>query len=323
MAPNLKPEQHDTIHELICKGTLTNRQIASEVGCSVRSIEAARSRLRAFGETRAPRPKPGPKPLLSSSVHDILQNHLTDECDLYLEEMQYRLEDEFGISASERSIRRSLAGWSKKVIRRRAEAQSPELRDYYMHKLSAFQSYQLVYIDESGSNQGVGQRKKGWSPRGITPKQVGPLQRGKKYQVLPAYTQDGILFAQVFEGTTTGAVFEDFIRELLPMCSPWPGRRSVLIMDNASIHHSAGVKQMCLDARVKLLFLPPYSPDLNPIEEFFAELKSFAKTNWRIFREHPQQGFATFLMGCIDVVGKRTNSARGHFRHAGVSIEGM
>jgi transposase len=48
-------------------------------------------------------------------------------------------------------------------------------------------------------------------------------------------------------------------------------------MDNASIHHSEKVEQLCREAGVKLLYLPPYLPTLNPIKEFFAELKTYIK----------------------------------------------
>jgi len=68
-------------------------------------------------------------------------------------------------------------------------------------------------------------------------------------------------------------------------------------MNNASFHHSEKIAQMCADAGVKLLYLPPYSPDLNPIEEFFAELKGFIKRSWSFYEENPDQGFDTFL-GC-------------------------
>ena len=51
-------------------------------------------------------------------------------------------------------------------------------------------------------------------------------------------------------------------------------------MDNVSFYHSKKIAQMCADAGVKLVFLPLYSPDLNPIEEFFAEPKGFMKRNW-------------------------------------------
>jgi len=63
-------------------------------------------------------------------------------------------------------------------------------------------------------------------------------------------------------------VFEDFIEQLLPLCGRWPERNSVLVMDNASIHHTKRIQQMCNNAGVKLVYLPPYSPNLNPIEEF-------------------------------------------------------
>jgi transposase len=92
-------------------------------------------------------------------------------------------------------------------------------------------------------------------------------------------------------------------------------------MDNASFHRTESIKQMCFAAGVKLVYLPPYSPDLNPIEEFFAELKAFIKRRWQSYAESPEQGFDSFLEWCIDVVGTREKSARGHFRRAGWCIE--
>jgi transposase len=92
-------------------------------------------------------------------------------------------------------------------------------------------------------------------------------------------------------------------------------------MDNASFHHSARIEQLCGKAGVKLLYLPPYSPDLNPIEEFFAELKTFIKRNWQCYTDTPGQDFKAFLEWCVDTVGARKSSAEGHFRHAGLSIE--
>jgi transposase len=78
---------------------------------------------------------------------------------------------------------------------------------------------------------------------------------------------------------------------------------------------------MCYDAGVKLAYLPPYSPDLNPIKEFFAELKAFIKRYWKTYEDDPEQGFDTFLEWCIDEVGRNKRSARGHFRHAGQKKE--
>jgi transposase len=138
---------------------------------------------------------------------------------------------------------------------------------------------------------------------------------------LPAYAQDGIVLCRIFQGSTDAVVFEDFIEQLLHHCGRWPAPKSVLVMDNASFHHTERIKQMCSDAGVKLVYLPPYSPDLNPIEEFFSELKGFAKRSWQLYAGDPDRSFGEYLQWCVDVVGAREDSARGHFRHAGVTIQ--
>lgn len=203
----------------------------------------------------------------------------------------------------------------------RAKEQQADLRDFYIYKLARFTSWQLVFVDESGCDRLTGHRRRGWSPRGVAPVQVAHFHRGKRFQILPAYTQDGVLMARVYHGTTDTEIFESFIEALLPLCGRWPEPRSVLVMDNASIHHSDRIRDMCSEVGVVLLYLPPYSPDLNPIEEFFAELKAFIRQNWILFETYVEQGFQAFLQGCVEVVGSRRLSARGHFKNAGLRIE--
>jgi transposase len=65
------------------------------------------------------------------------------------------------------------------------------------------------------------------------------LSSRERVSVLPAYTIEGYIAAKTFYGTCTGEIFEDFIvDQLLPLCNPYPGPRSVIIMDNASVHVS-------------------------------------------------------------------------------------
>lgn len=66
-------------------------------------------------------------------------------------------------------------------------------------------------------------------------------------------------------------------------------------MDNAAIHRSERIEQMCHEAGVKPTYLPRYSQDLNLIEEFFAELKAFTKRYWTVYEVSPEQGFDSFL----------------------------
>lgn len=135
------------------------------------------------------------------------------------------------------------------------------------------------------------------------------FHRGQRYQILPAYSQDGIVLSCVFQGSTDASVFEDFIKELLHHCGKCPEPKSVLVMDNASFHHPEGIEQICSQAGVKLVYLPPYSPDLNPIEELFAELKAFIRRHWQSYEGNPDQGFNSFLEWCIETVGAREQSA--------------
>ena len=86
-----------------------------------------------------------------------------------------------------------------------------------MHNLTEFQSYHLVFIDESGCDKRIGFRRTGWSPLGVAPVQVAKFHRDRRYQILPAYTQDGILLSRVYQGSTDSAVFEDYIEQLLPI----------------------------------------------------------------------------------------------------------
>jgi transposase len=73
-------------------------------------------------------------------------------------------------------------------------------------------------------------------------------------------------------------------------------------MDNASFHRDERIEQMCREAGVQLLYLLPYSPDLNPIDFFHAELKGFIKKQWHKYENRPQQDFGAFLEWCVDMV---------------------
>ena len=72
-------------------------------------------------------------------------------------------------------------------------------------------------------------------------------------------------------------VFEDFIEQLLAHCGRWSEPKFLLVMDNVSFHHLEHGAQLCSKAGVKTVYLPPFPPDLNPIEEFFVVLKAFVR----------------------------------------------
>ena len=109
---------------------------------------------------------------------------------------------------------------------------------------------------------------------------IQDLKRSKRWSILPAFTVDGYIAWEVHQGSITAEIFNDFVRnQVLPQTTANGGPRSVLVLDNASIHWNQELIQMCETANVTLARLPPYSPDFNPIETSFALLKAWIRRN--------------------------------------------
>lgn len=148
---------------------------------------------------------------------EALCDHRLEKPNIYLDEMAIFLWDEFAIQAIKSSISRALAskGWPKKTSQVKARRHNLGLRDEYFHFTSDFQTYHLVFVDESGCDKRIGFRRTGWSPLGMAPVQVSKFHRDQRHQILPAYAQDGVVLSRAFRGSTDASAFEDFIEQLL------------------------------------------------------------------------------------------------------------
>jgi hypothetical protein len=133
----------------------------------------------------------------------------------------------------------------------------------------------LVFADESHFNWLTLRRPYAWSLRGERASQHEFQFRGAKYSLLPAISLDGILHLEVVENAITGADFHRFVHGLLPRMNKWPLPNSVLVVNNMSIHKVAGIHEMVEEHGARLLYLPAYSPDFNPIELAFSTIKAW------------------------------------------------
>ena len=99
---------------------------------------------------------------------------------------------------------------------------------------------------------------------------------------------EGIHDVYLAEGSVNADKFELFVLEcLLPVLMAFNGinPRSIVLMDNASIHHADRIVDLIrTQTQALVLFLPPYSPDLNPVEQVFSEVKSIMKANDKLFQ---------------------------------------
>ena len=136
---------------------------------------------------------------------------------------------------------------------------------------------QLVFLDEALFKMQTGWRCMAYDPIGQRVIREDDLRTGDTWSILPAYTTEGYLPCtsirlDYFNGE---AFYNSVVNELLPYCNPYPQPRSVICLDNVSIHLDPRVRD-AIEARGCLLrFPPPYSPDHSPIELTFSLLKAW------------------------------------------------
>jgi hypothetical protein len=160
-----------------------------------------------------------------------------------------------------------------------------------------------------------------WSLRGEHATRYEFQFRGTKYSILPAISLDGILHLEVVENAITGADFHRFIQGLLPHMNKWPLPNSVLVVDNASIHKVAGIREMVEEQGARLLFLPAYSPDFNPIELAFSTIKAWLRANRDGVAVEMESEDGTAYNALWQAVHSVTaEDAKGWYKHCGYII---
>lgn len=131
-----------------------------------------------------------------------------------------------------------------------------------------------MFIDETWAKTNMA-RRHGRARRGQRVVAAVPHGHWKTTTFLAALRHDRITAPCVFDGAINGERFRAYIEQAL---APTLGRGDVVIMDNLPAHKVLGVREAIQARGARLLYLPPYSPDLNPIEQVFAKLKSLLRT---------------------------------------------
>ena len=165
----------------------------------------------------------------------------------------------------------------------------------------------LVFVDEMGTNTSLFPLY-AWSRRGERAFASVPRNWGSNVTLLASMSAEGMGPCLAVEGSTTSEVFEAYLKGVLAP-SLKPGQ--VVVMDNLSSHKGSHVRELIEERGCELLYLPPYSPDLNPIEEAFAKLKALLGRAGARTREALIEAMGRSL----DAV--TASDARGFFEHRG------
>ena len=165
----------------------------------------------------------------------------------------------------------------------------------------------LVFIDETWAKTNMA-RTHGYAPRGERLIDAAPHGHWHTTTFVGALTTRGFIAPMVVDGAVNGAVFRAYVEQVLV---PELRRGDVVVLDNLGSHTLAGVRAAVEAAGCRLLFLPPYSPDLNPIENAFSKLKRLLRTA----AERTVDGLWSAVGRLLDRFTRR--ECRNYFRHCG------
>jgi transposase len=154
-----------------------------------------------------------------------------------------------------------------------ARADIARRRHRWRARQAGFDPRRLVFIDETWIKTNMAPLR-GWGPRGKRLRGFAPHGHWRTLTFLGALRCDRLTAPCVFDGPINGECFRAYIQQqLVPVLKPG----DIVAMDNLGSHKSAAVRQIIKAAGARLWFLPPYSPDLNPIEQVFAKIKHWMR----------------------------------------------
>lgn len=183
-------------------------------------------------------------------------------------------------------------------------------RAAFAAEIAALNPHELVWLDECGVNTAMA-RLYARAPRGERATGHVPQGHWKTLTVLGALTATGVIAAMTIDAATDTAVFRAFLTDVLgPELRPG----QVVILDNLPAHKAAGVKELLAAHGCRVLYLPPYSPDRNPIEMAWSKLKGgLRRAAWRTVAEL-ERGVGAGL----DTI--TAQDAIGFVRHCGYAL---
>jgi len=308
----------------ICKAVRKGAKIPSiafHYDICVNTVRTIIATERKHGTVFKPKEQRHGSVILSETDLKYIQNLVDERPELFLDEIRHLVHKHLGKDVHLSTVSRAmkLLGINKKKLRLVARQQSAMKQAKYLIALTAFRHDQLVFLDEMHSDRLNYNRQYGWAPVGVRPRMRGLYIKGVKYSVCGALHLDGLLTHLTITGGFKSKDYTFFVKNnLLPKMNPFPGKRSVIVADNASIHHGKELADLCEQHGIKLLFLPPYSPEYNPIEIVFSKVKKYLQRYGTEKHDAGQTGMSILF----EAFGTITPSdAKGFYRKCGYKTE--
>jgi transposase len=293
----------------------TMRRTAKRFRMSLSSVYRIKRHYEETGQLQAKKPR-GRLPAINAEGEAWLKEKVAEESDLTLARLCEKYEQSQGRkvskSAMDRALKRMKISLKKKTFYDPKRESEPvqKKREEYCEEIAELDPNNFIFLDEMGAALDL-TPVYGRSPKGTRAYGEKPVSPGTRISTLGAMTMNAMITAMCFEGTLNGQVFLYFLEHFL--C---PVLRSghIVIMDNATAHLVEGVRELIETKGARLLYLPPYSPDFNPIELAWSKVKHYL----RQARARTVDALYQAISQALDTI--TADNATGFFKHAGVSI---
>jgi transposase len=274
----MKPYSQDLRERVVqaCDaGTQTQTQIATLFGVSTAWIRRLLQRRRETGSYAALPWNGGPRPKLDDRQRQRLVRLVQRQPDATLAQLQQRLGQPVSVSTLCRVLA-VLRYTRKKKTLRASEQDRPDVakdRTAWQNAQPHLDAQQLVFLDESGAHTSMTPLY-GRAPVGERVYDHVPQGHWQMTTLLSAIRPTGVLAPFVFEGATDAEAFATYVEHVLvPELRPG----ELVVMDNLAPHKSARVEAAINRVGADVYFLPPYSPDFNPIEKLWSKVKTWLR----------------------------------------------
>ena len=275
----------DSIRELVCdkyRNNISVKQISLELNVKYQTVVSIINVYKRTGRIRACKTHIGRPKGINVGHGNFLKALMQENCSITLKEMSRKLYENFNINPSISTINRACMGFNysfKRIslisLRRNIES-TIEARFEYASRFMNFDINKVIFIDEMGTSVSM-RCAYGRSEVGTTPRKSVSSIRSKNFSVCCGITTTSVFRFKVKEGGYNGESYLHFLEDMCYQLESIDFSEAIIIADNVPFH-KMNLMFECLQSKGhELVLLPPYSPQLNPIEEVFSKWNNLIK----------------------------------------------
>jgi len=192
----------------------------------------------------------------------------------------------------------------------RAAERNNYKRGWFRRRARALRQRRFIFVDETAVNTAM-TRRYGRAPRGERAHDSAPRNYGTHTSVIGAMGLRGLVATLTVEGAVDAEVFNAYAERVL---GPRLGRGDVVVLDNLTAHRASRIREVAEARGAQVLWLAPYSPDFNPIEQCWSKIKTFL----RGAKARTADALDEALAQAIGLITK--SDIRGWFKHCGYKV---